>query len=153
MYLLPLVTNSPILFATNTERRESATWQVHTTLLNEYKFERRTARFQNVEYWDVFDADHEEAHGNDPDGYRLAYGGRGVTLEGHGRGIRILMNTSVDPRQFIDYLKGLTAHSGRTDQNPTVRKSLKTDYLSSNAMIESPLTKRNSSVAAVTANG
>ena len=76
-------------------------------MLDEFKFERRTARFQNIEYWDVFDAGEL---GNSPDGYLIAYGGRGVTLEGHGKGIRILMNTSVYPRQLIDYLKGLTAH-------------------------------------------
>lgn len=78
----------------------------HTTLLDEYKFTRKTARFQNVTYWDVWDAGEDCLTGNSDDGYRLV-GKQGVTLEGHGEGIRVLVNGKVPPFLLIKYLKGL----------------------------------------------
>ena len=78
----------------------------HTTLLDEYKFTRKTARFQNVTYWDVWDAGEDCLTGNSGDGYRLV-GGQGVTLEGHGEGIRVLVNGKLSPLDLIKYLKGL----------------------------------------------
>ena len=75
----------------------------HTTLLDEYKFTRKTARFQNITYWDVWDAGEDPVSGNDLNGYRIV-DGQGVTLEGHGEGIRVLVNGSVRGRQLIEHL-------------------------------------------------
>ena len=72
------------------------------------EFERRTAKFQKVEYWDVWDAGEDEFVGNGADGYRLV-GGNGVTVEGHGEGIRVLVNSKLDHRLLVKYLKGLVS--------------------------------------------
>ena len=66
------------------------------------------ARFQNVAFWDVWDAGEDSVCGNGPDGFRIA-DGQGLTTEGHGDGIRVLVADSVHSRLLVKYLKGLVA--------------------------------------------
>ena len=87
----------------------------HTTLLDEFKFERRTGRFQNIKYWDVWDAGEDPIAGNGFDGFRIA-SGNGITLEGHGEGARILVNSNLPRGSLVKYLKGLAAHLESQDR-------------------------------------